>query len=174
MSPDNDAEEPSDNHAESTAVYQLPYLDSSVYIAAIQGERGRAEEVRQVLRSAEQGAMRIVATTLVLAEVHKPGAADWSTERIDGYFKRPHFRWVEVDYLLGAHARSIARNHRLRGADAVHVAGAMRAGADIFFTYDTRILAVADIGIRIAEPQFTGQMSLSTNVEPATGTPDRE
>lgn len=160
MSPSNDAED--------TAGYQLPYLDSSVYIAAIQGEKGRAEEIRQILRTAEQGALRVVATPLVLAEVHKPGTPDWSTDRIDGYFKRPHFRWVEIDYLLGAHARGIARDHRLRGVDAIHLAGALRAGADVFFTYDSRILAVTDVGIRIAEPFFRGQMPLSAEAEPAT------
>jgi predicted nucleic acid-binding protein len=51
------------------------------------------------------------------------------------------------------------------GADAIHLAGALRAGADVFFTYDKRILATSDVGIRVAEPFFRGQLSLSDEPE---------
>ncbi len=162
MSPNNDADAAVD--------YEHPYLDSSAYIAAIQGEEGRADDIRQILRSAEEGFFRVVASTLVLAEVHKPGTTNWTSERIDSYFKHPHFRWVEVDYVLGVQARNIARAHGLRGADAVHLAGALRADADIFLTYDKKILSASDVGIVITKPYFRGQMSLS----PDPGPPDVE
>jgi predicted nucleic acid-binding protein len=157
MSPSNDVE--------ALAEYSHPYLDSSVYIAVIQGEDGRVEDTRQILRNAERNELRIVATTLVLAEVHKAGTADWTTDKIDRYFHRPHFLWVEVDYPVGVRARTLAREHRLRGADAIHLAGALRAGADVFFTYDKRILATSDVGIHVAEPFFRGQLSLSDEPE---------
>ncbi len=49
--------------------YKRPYLDSSVYIAAIKGEHGRADTARQILEAARRGEFEVIASTFLIAEV---------------------------------------------------------------------------------------------------------
>lgn len=51
--------------------FERPYLDSSVYIAAIKAEDGRVEIAQRILVDAMAGRLQIVASTFVLAEVIK-------------------------------------------------------------------------------------------------------
>ena len=54
------------------------------------------------------------------------------------FFERGFLRWVEVDLPTARHARILSREHGLRGADAIHLASAIRGRTERFVTWDVR------------------------------------
>ena len=48
-----------------TVKYKRPYLDSSVYIAAINAESGRVDVAKQILAAADRKDVQIIASTFV-------------------------------------------------------------------------------------------------------------
>jgi predicted nucleic acid-binding protein len=149
--------------------YLRPYLDSSVYIAAIKGEEGRAETAKHTFEDAEQAKLQIVGATFVIAEVIRAkGQSPLSSadeQLVDQYVMRPHMMWVELDVSLALEARRLARAHNLKPADAVHLASAIRGGADVLFRWDDRFVAGGGNieGIAVSEPYWTGQLKLDTS-----------
>ncbi len=148
-----------------TKRYKRPYLDSSVYIAAINNESGRADTVRAILSAADHTEIQIVGSTFVAAEVirmkgeDKPLAPEKERE-IDVYLRSERILWVELDFSLAIEARHAARAHGLRPADAIHLASALRAKADVLLTYDGDLTRVPDAGIDVAEPYWDGPLHL--------------
>jgi predicted nucleic acid-binding protein len=144
--------------------YTRPYLDSSVYIAAIKGdgaEPGRGDISAQVIELARQGHFQIVASTFVVAEVIKDGKqpplSASEEAAIDGFLQQPFIEWVEVDLLVAKAARGIARQHGLKPVDAIHLATAVRAGADQFLTWDPDFPDGAVLeGVTCVRPHLVG------------------
>jgi predicted nucleic acid-binding protein len=123
--------------------YQRPYLDSSIYIAAIKGETaepGKGDLSGQVISLAQQGHFPVIASTFVYAEVIKDRNAPKLTPQqeatIDGFFEQSFITWVEVDLVIAKAARNISRQLGLKPPDAIHLATAARVGADQFLTWD--------------------------------------
>ena len=123
--------------------FERPYLDSSVYIAAIVGEEaepGKSDLSAQILELGRSGSFQAIASTFVFAEVikdRKRDALDPDQETlIDQYLNQDFITWVEVDLPLAKKARSLSRFQGLKPADAVHVASALRAKCDQFLTWD--------------------------------------
>jgi len=147
------------------ARYGRPYLDSSVYIAAIKDEENRALVVRQILEAAEKREIQIVASTFVAAEVirMKGESLPLSSEKeseIDDLLKSERILWVELDLTVALEARKLARVHGLKPADAVHLASAIRAKADVLFRYDDRFASANEVaGLALCEPFWFGDAS---------------
>jgi predicted nucleic acid-binding protein len=152
--------------------FKRPYLDSSVYIAAISLEAGRCDIARQILEAADHGNIQIVASTWVAAEVIKmKGETEpLSLEReveIDSIFQNKQITWVELDLNVAVEARHVARDHGLRPGDAVHLASAIRGNADVLLRWDGRFKGLPKIaGIDICDPYWYGPTRL-----PGIGTP---
>jgi len=145
--------------------FQKPYLDSSVYIAAIRGEvaePGKGNVSSQLLQLAEQGLFRVFASTFILAEVLRckgcPPPLQPEEERIiDSYLAKPFISWVEVDALLARESRDLARAHALKPVDAVHLASAIRLGADQLLAWDGDFPVGQTVeGVLIERPHLTG------------------
>lgn len=147
--------------------YQAPYLDSSVYIAFIKNEPGR-EDSGRILRAAEDGQFRIVASTLVQAEVVRPPGGLITPEAentLRRFFQRDMFVWVEVDLSVARHAATLAREHGLKPADAIHVATAVLARADAFLAWDGGFPWGDRVeGVPVSKPYFAGQQRLSDDL----------
>jgi predicted nucleic acid-binding protein len=145
--------------------YARPYLDSSVYIAAIQNEENRVIATRQVLDAAEKKQIQIVASTFVVAEVIKMRGETvaLSTDKeseIDEILMSDRILWVELDLSLAQNARKLARIHGLKPGDAIHLASAIRGKADVLFRYDNRFDAKDEIaGLELCEPFWFGDTS---------------
>ena len=138
------------------AGYSRPYLDTSVHVADIQGERGREVSTR-ILHAAERGDLTIVASTFVIAElVHSPGRPELVTPEQDAAIERRFLNdWtelVELDAVIAARARRIAREHGLKPADAVHIATALQADADVFLSWDDHFLGKTLPGLACRKP----------------------
>jgi predicted nucleic acid-binding protein len=148
--------------------YRRPYLDSSVYIAAIRGEVGRADVAKHILEDAEAGKLQVVGSTFVIAEVirakNQPPLSQEDEQIVDQYVMRESMIWVELDVSLALEARRIARAHGLKPADAVHLASAIKGEADVLFRWDDRFIKDGGTieGINVTEPYWTGQLKLDT------------
>ena len=148
--------------------YRRPYLDSSVYIAAIKGEKRRADLAKHILDDAESGKLQVVGSTFVIAEVirakNQPPLSVEDERIVDQYVLRESMVWVELDVSLAVEARRLARAHGLKPADAVHLASAIRGEADVLFRWDDRFIKDGGTveGINISEPYWTGQLKLDT------------
>jgi predicted nucleic acid-binding protein len=145
--------------------FARPYLDSSVYIAAILGEEaepGKGDLSSQILELGRTGRYPILASTFVFAEVirdrGRPDQLDAEQEAsIDRYLSQDFITWVEVDLPIARKARSLSRFCGLKPVDAVHLASAIRAKCDQFLTWDESDFADGTEieGIHIHRPHLT-------------------
>lgn len=133
----------------SGKAYSRPYLDTSVYIAAIKGptteDPERVKLSAHVLTEAELGRVRIIASTFLHAEVIRDRGENQPLNPakellVDNFLQRSFISWVELDIAGGRDARVLARRYGLKPPDAVHVAAARRGKADVLFTWDERVI----------------------------------
>jgi predicted nucleic acid-binding protein len=144
--------------------FQKPYLDSSVYIAAIKGEAaepGKGNVSAQVLALGQAGNFPVFASTFVYCEVikdrNKSRLTPTEESVIDSYLDHSFITWIEVDLLIGKHARALSRQHGLKPADAVHLASAIRAGCDQLLAWDSDFAnGVVIEGVEMQEPHLMG------------------
>lgn len=120
------------------------YWDACVFLGLINVEDGKHSACLAVQRAAERGAVRIVTSAFTLAEVYKrkcggperPLSTE-GDELFEAFFQAPYIRLVQVDRLIGVHARRLLRLCEIKKPqDAVHLASARRAGVDEMHTYD--------------------------------------
>jgi predicted nucleic acid-binding protein len=153
--------------------YKRPFLDTSVFLAAINGEKlvadgsTRGEVARDILLAAERKEIDLIASTLVAAEIiYKKGSkvpSDEPEPEIDAILNnrdRPVL-WVDVDYSLTTEARHLARTHGLAVNDSIHLAAALRAKADVLLRWDREFKGLAKIaGIELLDPYWYGDRPL--------------
>ncbi|WP_433793288.1 type II toxin-antitoxin system VapC family toxin [Actinoplanes sp. CA-252034] len=115
------------------------YVDTCIYINVIKREPGLWADSLKVLLAAERGDIRLVASTLLLAEIGSwNGTVDpISRDQIlSGYLENLPVEWAELDLFTTHEARTLCDRYRMRGADAVHLATAIRRKADYLVTRD--------------------------------------
>ena len=158
--------------------FERPYLDSSVYIAAIKNEPGRGDIARAILQDAEKGRIRVCASTFVIAEVLKaPGYEQLSVkeeETIADFFLHDFFDWADLDMVLARKARSLARECSLKPADAVHLATAIELRADCFLKWDRHFGDGVCRGLRVCEPYALDRQEELNLAAATTATGDPE
>lgn len=150
------------------------YCDTSIYVALILGPRAPGYiESRAMLQAAEGGTYEGVLSALVPAEVigaptirapqgvPKAEAVKRMAIAME-YFQRSPFRYLEIDKRAGLRAAQIARDHEMKGADALHLAVAELSGCNLFCTLDHDQLKVGDrlSGLVISRPQGPAQAEL--------------
>jgi predicted nucleic acid-binding protein len=116
------------------------YWDSCLYIACIQKEPARFPELRAVIKLAEDGAVVLVASTLVIAEVVKLKAstatAAKQAKKIREFFENDYIKVRALDRTTAEQAAEISRSFGLKPLDAVHVATAIAMKCSCLQTYD--------------------------------------
>lgn len=108
-----------------------------------------------------------MASTLVYAEVCGHGdvrtarhAADIDA-KVSAFFEQGFIEWVEVDLTVARDARRVSKEHGLRGADAIHLASAVRASCDVLMTWDKRFpIGKAVDKVEVQEPRLFGQLQI--------------
>lgn len=134
----------------------LVYLDSCIFLHVIKDEPGFGPEALRMLLAAERGDIRLVASTLVLVEVASWKGDVTTSERdkvIDKYLSNAPVDWYELDAFVAEKARALCDHHKMRGADATHLATAVRAKADYLVSTDTRFPYGEKInGVEIIKP----------------------
>jgi len=105
----------------------------------IKKEKGLWPDSLKVLLAAERGDIQLVASTLLLAEIgsHKGDISpDHRDEVIGKFLENIEVEWCEVDLFTVADARKICDRYKMRGADAIHLATAIRRRADYLVSRD--------------------------------------
>lgn len=136
------------------------YWDSSVFLAWIKGEQGRADIVDKIITDAQNGLCVIYTSMVALAEVTKPRKGPIQVgkeieEKIAAFFKNDYIKLVSVDYLIGTRARQLIWDFPfLSPRDAIHIATAIHIGADAIEHYDGGDFG--RVAKRIAEQKLAG------------------
>lgn len=138
------------------AVQPLLYVDSCVYLDLVmRNEDTHADTGEERWRSAKavfdavnENDVRLASSSLVEAEVCCNGESRKDKKRIrelvSGWFTARSTAWVEIDRYLAREAVRITNvwqgkgegDKRMSAADALHLAAALRLGADYFMTHD--------------------------------------
>lgn len=125
--------------------------DTCFFITMFNREPG-FELCRAVVEDARQGRIEIIVSCCCVAECVRPGPglpifADGS-DPVEAFFENEYFKKVNVDWFVALRARQLQeltasadpKARALRPYDAVHLATAMLAPAEMFFTYDKALL----------------------------------
>lgn len=119
-------------------------LDASVHLNTLNPAEEGAAASRELLRRVHQPAVggpgatahRVVSPTLLLVEI-APAVARVFDDPVRGRELAaadrdlPGQEWISMDPSFAEKAWAVAADHRLRGADAVYVAVARRAGSSL-------------------------------------------
>jgi len=140
----------------------LVYFDASAFVKLLAEEPGT-----DLAAQLWDGCDAAVASRLAYPEVRAALAAaarnhDLSEDELDGAEQAWEEYWaasrpVELTAAVERHAGQLAREHALRGADAVHLAGALAIGDPelVFAVWDRRLHTGAQAaGIRVAPAQL--------------------
>ena len=140
------------------------YWDSTNWISLLaEDEVDRADICQNILNDMVAGKLTVITSSWTLAEVirrrHSPGISSDDDQIITGFF-RQHDNLVihDVTRAIAEKARSLSREHRLRPADAVHLATALSSGADVFETWDMGDFSPLRglVPLEIREPTWEG------------------
>jgi predicted nucleic acid-binding protein len=142
----------------------LVYLDTCLFFSVIKKEPGLWQVPLQILLAAARGDLKLCASALVLAELSSfKGDVD-PTEQdhvIEQYLLQGDIEWMELDLFTAQDARKLCSRYRLRGADAVHLASAVRRGVDYFMSNDSKFPYGATIdGVRVRTPEVVWAFTL--------------
>lgn len=117
-----------------------------------------------VLRAAESGKFTMTVSVVTVAEVFGDGGTRGdhlsprdrraNVQAARKWLSNGPFRIVEAERTLAEEAAQLAVEHQLKGADAIILASALRAGADALCTWDKGLLKIgASIeGLRVLTP----------------------
>jgi predicted nucleic acid-binding protein len=125
------------------------YLDSNVFIYALENSHAWAEAAEDLLGAIEKGRVRAVASELVLAEVLAKPFEDRNVSHIDQYQRLLSsgggLTMASIDRDGLVRAAQLRGENNLKPFDAIHVATAQSARCDYFLTQDERLgRALAD------------------------------
>ncbi|MBM4441944.1 MAG: type II toxin-antitoxin system VapC family toxin [Candidatus Rokubacteria bacterium] len=136
------------------------YWDSSVFLASIKNEAGRAEVCENILTDARGGRCEIFTSMLTLTEVVKRRPReipiDPATEQIiTDFFRNAFIKAVPLDLIIAERARRVIWDFPWLGArDAIHIATALQLQIPVLEHYDDDDLG--RVAGRIAQDNLVG------------------
>jgi predicted nucleic acid-binding protein len=121
-----------------TAKSPVVYADACVFLEVLQQTNPKWRDSFKVLLAAERGDISLVASRLLAVEIGR-FRGDASQSQVDQlvlqYLECVGTEWAEVDLLISRDARALSWQYGLKsGADSVHLATAVRMGADYFMS----------------------------------------
>ena len=137
------------------------YWDSNCFLGWLQAEDGKIEPCRQVLNVAAKGELEIITSALTLAEVlHIRGRAPIPADRrqqVVAFFKHSYIVIMSITRRIAEDSRDLVWDHGIEPKDALHVATAISAKADVFNTFDQPLigksLKIGNPGLLIEIPK---------------------
>jgi predicted nucleic acid-binding protein len=150
------------------------YFDANCFIAVLKDEQDRMEVLHQLFQSCERGEMKIIISTLVIAEVlnlekGKPQIPKERREAARKIFSPEYIEPIGLNRRIAEYAQDIVWDYDIAPKDAVHIATAICRNAKIFYTYDKKlinkkIVKTALGHIEISEPQPPAQSEMMMTV----------
>ena len=123
-----------------TANGPLVYADACVFLEVLQQTNDRWRDSLKILLAAERGDIQLLASRLLAVEVGR-FRGDANRVKVDElvlkYLESVNAQWAEVDLLISRQARELSWKFEIKsGADAIHLATAVRFRADYFMSRD--------------------------------------
>ncbi len=142
---------------------EVIYLDSNTLCRFIVGDH--VETVGRVIEAIDAGQAELIVSPLLLVECRgqpRECPVDEDLERhMIGILDNPRHTPVEFTRAVALKARELALRHGMRNYDAIHLAHAITAGADVLMTADQGFpLDSAVEGVWVCAPYFWGEPSL--------------
>lgn len=152
----------------TTSSNQRRYWDSCNWISLIaEDEVERANTCQRVLEDAATGKTVIITSSLTLAEVIRakgePLLPESDERAIIRFFEQPYVLVHDVTRAVAERSRRLSRAYRLKPVDAIHLATALIANADVFETWNTRDfrhIPSGELAIEIREPLWVGTLPM--------------
>ncbi|GIV04377.1 MAG: hypothetical protein KatS3mg015_3207 [Fimbriimonadales bacterium] len=113
------------------------YWDSCVILTTLIGNH---HELRNFLELAEEGSVLIATSQFAEIEVSYLPDLDDDLRIIEKFFAQPYVFTLPIRKDVRIEARNLVRDLSLRGADALHVATALRWNIPAFETFDQDLL----------------------------------
>ncbi|MFD4345822.1 type II toxin-antitoxin system VapC family toxin [Streptomyces coelicoflavus] len=135
------------------------YLDTNCFVDWAQGMHC-VREAESMLRAGRAGLVRLFTSTLTFAEARGTNASEYRL-RIRTLLQEPYITLIDVTRRVGLLANDITADRpKIKGADAVHLACACFAGAEVFMTRNFRDFSPGDVykGVLLSMPfEFGGE-----------------
>jgi predicted nucleic acid-binding protein len=153
------------------------YWDACCFIGRIQRESDKIADLEQLTTLAEDGKLLIVTSTLTIAEVlYEPGNEGPDGKKIrliSTYFEHPWIVLRALDRRTAEMAADVRVVHKLKIADAIHVATALRWKVKFLHTYDNDHLLKKNgmIGVpplEIIKPRYPEDHPLFDSIQEGT------
>lgn len=127
---------------------QKVYWDSCIWIALLNKEGGRFENITPLFNRAKNKELIIYTSILSLVEVAKtknykasdPERDAYDKEGFGGIFFYNFIERIQLDIPVALLARSFVEHNELKPLDAIHLASACHYSCDVIYTYDTKLL----------------------------------
>ena len=126
------------------------YWDSCCFISRLQRDAARISNLEYITDEAAAGRIQIIKSTMAIAEVCylNRHADDEQTEKdaelVARFFDNEYITVVQLSRTIAEEAARINRQHGAKPADAIHLATALAADAQIVHTYDNKRLLKLD------------------------------
>ena len=152
------------------------YWDTSVFLCFLwEGEKDRRLICESILKHAQQGDVQIITSMYTLVEVIRPRQmkhphplTNQQVATLEGMFKWPFIKKIQVHEDLAFKAARLARECGLKPADAIHAATAINAHVDELQAWDSDYSKVSHL-VKVAAPDYLhnkGPLFSATNVGP--------
>lgn len=131
------------------------YCDACVLIYRVEGALPWARQaVEARMREALPGGLALCVTELLRLECRVQPMAQGDDEllaRYDALFELPELIWQPLNREVFDLACRLRAQHRLKTPDALHLAAALTAGCDEFWTHDRRLAAAGEGWIQVID-----------------------
>jgi predicted nucleic acid-binding protein len=122
------------------------YLDSCVVIYLVEKREPWCTRIRRGLLPEEAPLPEVCFTDLTRMECRVGPVAKDDTDALaeyDKFFAAPQYQHVSMNTLVFDLATDFRAHHQLKTPDALHLAAALNAGCDAFWTNDRRLESTA-------------------------------
>lgn len=147
------------------------YMDTCVFLAWLKNEAGRVDIIAQLFDDAHLGNIKVLTSTLTIAEVlNLQGAKSPipvnQREAVRGLFRNEWIVPKGLSRKVAELSQELVWAHGVKPKDGVHVATALIWGVEQLYTYDTDLLDLKSVAtsfgrVVITEPLPPAQMTMN-------------
>ncbi len=130
----------------------LAYLDANIFVNLASGGSPFLAKCQTLFRAIERKEIEAAASILAVAEAYEVLARSLSRAKAAEWlaiFLSYPIKFMPVDLSVFISAVAQGQEHRLRTFDAIHLASALMAGADVIYSFDKDF---DNLEIKRAEP----------------------
>lgn len=135
-------------------------LDTSAFIYHLEAHPVHASRLLPIFRRIEGGRCRGVSSTLTFLEVlvqpYRTGDDEKRAALSALLASFPGMTWIPLDLTVADRAASLRARYRLRTPDAIQLATALHAGADVFLTNDRDLRRVQEVPVLLIDECVDG------------------